>query len=175
LIAIKVNIIDTLEANIIEFEAFTSALDQNPDDTESRKVRNPNLVTDNKNRIFGTKMRYPEKVLKEQKQHLESYFYQTMKLNKTMLPALLDPAPLLAQPEPKAMTIGGVSEAANVLQAASTYFLRHRSAQKAIRKFLYPRLDLNASLPAYECQIEDPFARGKGGGPIRFVQSFRYF
>jgi hypothetical protein len=97
-IAIKVNIIDTLEAKISENEATT------------------NSALDFKNRIFGSKIRSPKKVLKEQKKHLESYLYYTMQNNKTMLPALLDPAPLLAQPEPKAMTVGCVSEVANILQ-----------------------------------------------------------
>jgi hypothetical protein len=154
LIAIKVNIIDSLETKMIEYKAFITALDENPEDTALRQVRNRDLVMDDiKNRIFGTKMRSPEKVLKEQKKHLESYLRQTEKANQTMLPALLNPVPLLSQPRPEFTTSGSVAEAAHTLRAAARYFLRHRSAQLAIRKFLYPKQDPNVGLPLYDCQI----------------------
>jgi hypothetical protein len=158
LIAIKVNIIDDLETKISEYEAFTSALDKNSEDSALRKVRTTDLVMDDiKTKIFGSKMRHPEQVLEEQKEHLKSYLSHTKKANVTMLPALLNPKPLLAEPEPMSYGNGSVAEVANILRFAASYFLRHHSAQKAIRKFLYPELDLDAPLPVYECGISAPY------------------
>jgi hypothetical protein len=107
-----------------------------------------------KHKSDGKMDKTAEDVLKVQKTHLQRYLKQIKKANPTMLPSLVDPVPLLKQGCAGSICRGGANEAAMILRYSAGYFSRHESVLLAIRKFLYPKLALDAPLPIYKAHID---------------------
>ena len=79
------------------------------------------------------------------------------KSNPVMLPALLNPKPLLDQERPSQTVtkLGGVNEAYDLLKVSSKYFKRMTPASRSIvTKYTYPNHEPGKAFPTYPIQFE---------------------
>ncbi len=135
LIGIKLLITNRYEAGIKTFGDFTKILNQASPTSAVRKVANSEPVMAKIKRCLTG---LGDAGYKIQNKHLQEYLKIAKKVNKTVLPALVNPRPLLAQSVPELMQAGTLNETRAKLDYAWFFFDICPGAKEKIKKFLGP-------------------------------------
>ena len=135
LIGVKMMIINGIEKGQKSFHAFQELLEGAPKGSAARRLLEPQNSP-----IMDTIGSYVVGMSKElqKKQYLLLYKYmeRAKANNKTILPALLNPAPLMSQVEPTRFLKGSVEEARVTLECSWLFFQVCPGAGKRIKQFL---------------------------------------
>lgn len=85
-------------------------------------------------------------VIAQQHSHIERYLHLIHAQNATVLPALLDPTPLLAQPEPDDVFCGAPSEAWYTISNLHRLFVRIPGALQRVQEIVGTVTEYNANV-----------------------------
>jgi hypothetical protein len=157
LVGIKMRIVIEVEEKIKPYEAFIEILGESSVDSVGQELLNCSLAMEHiKKFVFGLKMNYeePEDFLLRQKNILQKYLYATNEANETILPALVNPDPLMGQGRTNEYQRGSVNEAALVMRFTFRFFAFIPGAKMVIRRFLHPNLPIDDPMPPYNCSLE---------------------
>ena len=135
LVGIKMAVINKIEEAHSSVDAFHDLLNEAPKGSTCKNLADCNVVFD-KIRVYTVGMEKP--LERQQYHHLFKYLKKVTIQNKTILPALVNPDPLLVQEHPKSMSHGTVAEAYEIVENCSKFFEMMPSAKRRIEEFLGP-------------------------------------
>lgn len=154
---IKINIVLELEDNASKFSKLVEKLDQADTQSISWQLRRSHMLMESIELFaIGNPKKHGLK-LRDQKVQMKSLLVALHKRNPTLLPALVDPKPLLDKglfednmidneevPDP-----GTPNEAADIVTYMWKYFNRLPASRQRLIDFLYPNHAANLPFPPY--------------------------
>ena len=91
-----------------------------------------------------------------QKIQVDEILRKIQNSNAVILPALLNPKPLMDQEKPNDAKFGAVNEAYELLKICSKYFKRMpMSSKNTMIRFTYPNHEAGKAFPSYPTQFEE--------------------
>lgn len=150
LLALKIGSLNDLNENEAKVRKLEKKLSDAKEDSDLAKFNENPILMECLNLYFIGDLKAHEKSKQQQKDDIKAYLEMVHKENKTVLPAILDPQPLLKKDDPESITKGGSAEARDLVRFMHGYFKRLPTAKQTIAKFLYPNWEAGKPYPKYD-------------------------
>lgn len=158
ILALKLIVIADLKHKAEEAKTFNEIVKQSdPEFSNLGKIKSVSPVLEViSSRIQGySKVKFTQ-VMTLQLEQVEFLMKLMAIKNPSILPALVDPEPILSYGAPIDYAFGTPGEAASVLNTSWRIFQRIPGARRALIDFLYPNLDPEGPFPPYPCEVDAP-------------------